>query len=104
MILVQIATALAIGAYVVLSKDAQHKRLDATPTQGKHHAGSAALTRLFSVGAALPILGYISRLAMTYSSTYHDAAGALNSSSAGPLAPPWARPAPAAQRRDSGPP
>jgi len=36
MILVQIATALAIGAYVVLSKDAQHKRRDATPTQGKH--------------------------------------------------------------------
>jgi hypothetical protein len=33
MILVQIATALAIGAYVVLSKDAQHKRLDATPRE-----------------------------------------------------------------------
>jgi hypothetical protein len=61
MILVQIATALAIGAYVVLSKDAQHKRLDATPTQGKHHAGFAVLMRLFSVGAALVILGYISR-------------------------------------------
>jgi hypothetical protein len=29
MILVQISTALAIGAYVVLSKDAQPKRLDA---------------------------------------------------------------------------
>jgi hypothetical protein len=63
MILVQIATALAIGAHVVLSKDAQHKRLDVTPTQGKHHAGSAAFMGLFSVGAALPIviLGYISR-------------------------------------------
>jgi hypothetical protein len=72
MILVQIATALAIGAYVVLSKDAQHKRLDATPTQGKHHAGSAALTRLFSVGAALLIPGRISRLAMMYSSTYRN--------------------------------
>jgi hypothetical protein len=33
MILVQIATALAIGAYVVLSKDAKHKRLDATPRE-----------------------------------------------------------------------
>jgi hypothetical protein len=33
MILVQIATALAVGAYVVLSKDAQHKRLDATPRE-----------------------------------------------------------------------
>jgi hypothetical protein len=66
MILVQIATALAIGAYVVLSKDAQHRRLDATPTQGKHHAGSAALMGLFSVGAALPIviLGYFSRSGM----------------------------------------
>jgi hypothetical protein len=35
MILVEIATALAIGVYVVLSKDAQHKRLDATQTQGQ---------------------------------------------------------------------
>jgi hypothetical protein len=33
MILVQIATALAIGAYVVLSKDAPHKHLDATPRE-----------------------------------------------------------------------
>jgi hypothetical protein len=33
MILVQIATAVAVGAYVVLSKDAQHKRLDATPRE-----------------------------------------------------------------------
>jgi hypothetical protein len=33
MIFVQIATALAIGTYVVLSKDAQHKRLDATPRE-----------------------------------------------------------------------
>jgi hypothetical protein len=33
MILVQVATALAIGAYVVLSKDAQQKRLDATPRE-----------------------------------------------------------------------
>jgi hypothetical protein len=33
MILVQIATALAVGAYVVLSRDAQHKRLDATPRE-----------------------------------------------------------------------
>jgi hypothetical protein len=33
MILVQIATALAIGAYVVLSKEPQHERLDATPRE-----------------------------------------------------------------------
>jgi hypothetical protein len=33
MILVQIATALAIGAYVVLSKDAKRKRPDATPRE-----------------------------------------------------------------------
>jgi hypothetical protein len=32
-ILIQIATALAIGAYVVLSKDAQPKRPDATPCE-----------------------------------------------------------------------
>jgi hypothetical protein len=31
MILVQVATALAIGAYVVLSRDAHSKRPDATP-------------------------------------------------------------------------
>jgi hypothetical protein len=29
--ILQIATALAIGTYVVLSKDPKHKRLDATP-------------------------------------------------------------------------
>jgi len=33
MILIQIATALAIGAYVVLSKDAQPERPDATPRE-----------------------------------------------------------------------
>ena len=33
MILVQIATALTIGAYVVLSKDGQPKRLDANPRE-----------------------------------------------------------------------
>jgi len=33
MILVQIATALAIGAYVVLSKDARPKRPNATPRE-----------------------------------------------------------------------
>jgi hypothetical protein len=37
MILVQIATALAIGAYVVLSKDAQPKRPDATPRESFQH-------------------------------------------------------------------
>jgi hypothetical protein len=36
-ILVQIATALAIGAYVVLSKDAQPERLDATPRESFQH-------------------------------------------------------------------
>jgi hypothetical protein len=41
MIIVQIATALAIGAYVVLSKDSQPKRADATPRESlrlKHPA------------------------------------------------------------------
>jgi hypothetical protein len=33
MILVQIATALAIGAYVVLSKDTRHERINAGPTR-----------------------------------------------------------------------
>lgn len=33
MILVQIATALAIGAFVVLSKDVHSKRRDATPRE-----------------------------------------------------------------------
>jgi hypothetical protein len=37
MFLVQIATALAIGAYVVLSKDAQPKRPDATPRESFQH-------------------------------------------------------------------
>jgi hypothetical protein len=31
--ILQILTALAIGAYVVLSKDAPHKRLDSTPRE-----------------------------------------------------------------------
>ena len=34
--ILQIATALAIGAYVVLSKDAQPKRPDATPRESFH--------------------------------------------------------------------
>jgi hypothetical protein len=41
MIIVQIATALAIGAYVVLSKDSQRNRPDATPRESlrlKHPA------------------------------------------------------------------
>jgi hypothetical protein len=37
MILVQIATALAIGAYVVLSKDAQPVRPHATPRESFQH-------------------------------------------------------------------
>jgi hypothetical protein len=37
MILVQIATALAIGAYVVLSKDARPKRPNATPRKLFQH-------------------------------------------------------------------
>jgi hypothetical protein len=37
MILIQIATALAIGAYVVLSKDAQPKRPDATARESFRH-------------------------------------------------------------------
>jgi hypothetical protein len=37
MILVQIATALAIGAYVVLSKDAQPKRPKASPRESFQH-------------------------------------------------------------------
>ena len=35
--LIQIATALAIGAYVVLSKDAQPKRPHATPRESFDH-------------------------------------------------------------------
>jgi hypothetical protein len=35
--ILQIATALAIGAYVVLSKDAQSKRPDATPRESFQH-------------------------------------------------------------------
>jgi hypothetical protein len=37
MILIQIATALAIGAYVVLSKDVQSKRPDAAPRASFQH-------------------------------------------------------------------
>jgi hypothetical protein len=39
--ILQIATALAIGAYVVLSKDAQHKRHDATPRESLRLQDSA---------------------------------------------------------------
>jgi hypothetical protein len=35
--ILQIATALAIGAYVVLSKDAQFKRADAAPRESFQH-------------------------------------------------------------------
>ena len=35
--ILHIATALAIGAYVVLSKDAQPKRPDATPRESFQH-------------------------------------------------------------------
>jgi hypothetical protein len=45
MILVRIATALAIGAYVVLSKDAQPKRPDATPRESFHHPADHLLDR-----------------------------------------------------------
>lgn len=45
MILVQIATALAIGAYVVLSKDAQPKRPDATPRESSQHSADHLLER-----------------------------------------------------------
>jgi hypothetical protein len=48
MILVQIATALAIGAYVVLSKDAEHKSLDATLRESlrlQHGRSDASSTR-----------------------------------------------------------
>lgn len=37
MILIQITTALAIGAYVVLSRDAHPKRPDATPRESFQH-------------------------------------------------------------------
>jgi hypothetical protein len=37
MILIQIATALAIGTYVVLSKDAQPKSPDASPRESFQH-------------------------------------------------------------------
>jgi hypothetical protein len=45
MILVQIATALAIGAYVVISKDAPPKRLDATPHESFQHPVAHLLDR-----------------------------------------------------------
>jgi hypothetical protein len=35
--ILQIATALAIGAYVVLSRDAQPKRADATASEASQH-------------------------------------------------------------------
>ena len=35
--ILEIGTALAIGAYVVLSRDAQPKRLDATPRESLQH-------------------------------------------------------------------
>ena len=71
MILVQIATALAIGAYVVLSKDAQHKRRDATPRKSlelQHSADhlldragrpepSARFMAIFSSPAAMSVRG-----------------------------------------------
>ena len=49
MILVQIATALAIGAYVVLSKDAQHKRLDATPRESLRRQHSKSRLHVSSI-------------------------------------------------------
>jgi hypothetical protein len=45
MILVQIATALAIGAYVVLSRDAQPKRPDATPRKSIQHPADHLIDR-----------------------------------------------------------
>ena len=45
MILVQIATALAIGAYVVLSKDEQPNRPDATPRESFQHPADPLLDR-----------------------------------------------------------
>jgi hypothetical protein len=45
MILVQIATALAIGAYVVLSKDARPKRPDVTPRQSFQRPADHLLDR-----------------------------------------------------------
>ena len=46
MILVQIATALAIGVYVVLSKDAQPKRSNATSRESFRHSADHLLDRL----------------------------------------------------------
>jgi hypothetical protein len=45
MILVQIATALAIGTYVVLSKDAQPKRPGATARESSQHPADHLLDR-----------------------------------------------------------
>jgi hypothetical protein len=44
MILIQIATALAIGAYVVLSKDAHPKRPNATPPESFQHPPATVST------------------------------------------------------------
>jgi hypothetical protein len=67
MILVQIATALAIGAYVVLSKDAQPKRPDVTPRQSfqqpaDHLIATVALSsRRFITTFSSPARRYFSK-------------------------------------------
>jgi hypothetical protein len=45
MIFVQIATALAIGAYVVLSKDSRRKRPDAIPRESFQHPADHLIER-----------------------------------------------------------
>ena len=64
MILVQIATALAIGVYVVLSKDVRHKCLDATPRESLRQrsvdhrtgkAGTVALDAARNPAPSIPI-------------------------------------------------
>jgi len=54
MILVQIATALAIGIYVVLSKDVRHKCLDATPreTLRLKHSAAQSIRNQISLSAS----------------------------------------------------
>jgi hypothetical protein len=62
MILAQIATALAVGIYVVLSKDVQHNCRDATPRESLRlqHSADHLLDR---AGCAAPSARFISTFA-----------------------------------------
>jgi hypothetical protein len=63
MILVQIATALAIGAYVVLSKDAQPKRPDASPRESFQQPADRPIISLIAT-----VTASLRRFMITFSS------------------------------------